>query len=395
MGAVRRIREQKGVAFVCIWASGMNSAVAVALSPALPSIAREFGGAGDGAFIAQLIMTLPAIAMILGAALAGYASEWLGRRLVLLLTGSAFAITGTAGLFTPDLVTLAISRGLLGFASGMMVTTSYAVVAEYFDGNARNRMLGYCGACGALSTIVLLALAGPMVDTIGWRSIFILFLPVVAMIPFILTAMHRELPNRVASEPLSWRPILAAWPLWLLQIGYTIGMYMSVIQIPFVAAAKGIVSASTISLLVATTSAFATLVAVLHGRLRLYLDFKGMFLLMSLAFGLGLLISVHAGTLPVLMIGAALLGLGAGSVEPTIMSRALAETPEPLHDRAAGAAIAALFAGQFLNPVAVYPLAVIGGIDFALVCFAIAYLAAGGVFIVMMARRPRSGPHPA
>lgn len=371
----------------------MNSSVAVALSPALPKLAAELGKDRDGAFIAQIIQTLPAVAMILSACLVGYVSERFGRRAVMLFSAILFTIAGAAGLIAPDLPMLAISRFMQGLASGAMVTTAYAVVAEYFDREPCNRMLGYCGGFGAFSTLIVLGTAGPMVDAFGWRSIFYLYLGAALTIPFILLCMHGERPVREAQQPLSWGPIVALWPLWALQIIFTIGMYMSVIQVPFVAAAKGIVSASTISLLIATTSIFATLVAIINARLRLWLGFRGMFLLVSAAYGFGLLVCVHAPTFPVFLIGAAILGLGAGSVEPTLISRALAETPPSLHDRAAGAAMGTNFAGQFLNPVVVHPFVALGGINAALSGFGFAYLLSAGIIILMLLGG-RSRPRP-
>lgn len=390
MASKLRIRDQPGVAIACIGISSANGAVAVALSPALPVIARELGQGQDGAFVAQMLQSLPALTIVLGAAIAGYLSEWLGRRLVLAIMVTLFTMAGLAGLVAPTIGTLAFTRAVHGFAAGVMVTGSYAAAGEYFDGPARNRMIGYCAGGGAFISIIALLAAGPMVDRFGWRSVFLLFLPTILLVPLVLRFMRKGRPSRAPGEALSWKPILAIWPLWFAQIVYTIGMFMSVIQVPFIASSKGIASGFTIGLLVATTSAVATLASLLHGTFRRYLSVQGMFVLMSLAFGTGLFLCAGAHRLPLFVVGAIALGLGAGSVEPTIMSRAINNTPERLHDRAAGAGIATLFAGQFLNPVAVYPLAKFGGVDFAANIFGILYIVAGLLFLtVPLIRRGR------
>ncbi|MFT4053641.1 MAG: MFS transporter [Novosphingobium sp.] len=387
-----RVRDRAGVAFLCLWTMGMNSSVAVALSPALPRLAAELGrgeGADNAAFIAQLIQTLPAVAMIVAAALVGYVSERIGRRGVMLGSTVLFTLAGAVGLMAPDLMVLAGARFVQGLASGAMVTTAYAVVAEYFDEERRDRMLGYCAAYGAFSTIIVLGLAGPLVDALGWRSVFAIYLGASLSLPFILTRMHGERPRRSESQPLSWKPILALWPLWCLQIVFTIGMYMSVIQVPFVAAGKGIFSGATISLLIATTSIMATLASVVNARLRRRVGFWGVFAVVALAYGLGLLICVNAQGLPTFLLGAAVLGIGAGSVEPTLIARALQDTPQALHDRAAGAAMGTNFAGQFLNPVVVRPFLAFGGINGALTGFGYGYVAAGlAIALMVIVMRP-------
>ena len=375
MQPATRVRDHWGVAFALAWISGINSGVAVALSPALPEIAKAFGRHGDGAFVAQMVQTLPAVAMIAGAALTGYASELWGRRMVILITASAFTISGGAGLFLPDLQTLIFSRVVQGFAAGVLLTASYAAVAEYFTGEARNRMLGFCAGFGSIASIGFLLAGGAMVDAFGWRSVFALYLLELLTLPFVYICMHRDRPARESGEKLSWSPIIAIWPVLLLQILLTIGMYMSVIQIPFIAVQKGIVSGVTISWLVMTTSVVATVVALSYARLLRFLDFSGMLVWTCFFFGAGLLICASAKDFAVMLLGAATLGLAAGAVEPTIMTRTLNHTPEPLHDRAVGAAISGLFLGQFLNPVLVHPVAVIGGINFAAIVYGCLYLA--------------------
>ena len=382
-----RVRDHPGAALVCIAISGINSGVAVALSPALPALAQELGSGNDARFVAQMIQTVPSLAMIVGCGVAGYASEWLGRRMVTFAAALLFTFAGLAGTVMPDFTTLVASRVLHGFAAGVLITTSYALVGEYFDGPARARMLGFCAASGSVSSILFLVAAGPMVDAFGWRSVFLLFLPTAILLPFILSSLHSGLPPREEGQPLSWGPIAGLWPLGVLQIAYTIGMYMSVIQVPFLATAKGIASGAMISVLVATTSVAATITSLLYGWLRRFLNFQGMFALMSAAFGAGLLICANADNLIIFVIGALALGVGAGSVEPTLVSRALNQTPEALHDRAAGAAMATLFLGQFLNPVVVGPVAAFGGVEFAAATFGVAYLAAGAMFMAALVRR--------
>ncbi|OCC23609.1 hypothetical protein MB02_10590 [Croceicoccus estronivorus] len=376
------IAGRPGIAFVCLWAGVLNATATAPLSPALPAIANELGGGADGSFVAQMIQTISAIGMIVGAAFAGYVSEWLGRRLVILAGAVIFLVAGCAGLVLTDLNLLIASRALTGVASGAMLATSYAVVGEHFIGDARNRILGFCGGAGAFAALVLLNISGVMVDALGWRSVFALYLLGIVIIPFAFFSMYKGTVPKTDDAPLGWMPILRLWPLWLLQIGFAIGVYMSVIQVPFIAAAKGISNASMIGLLVATTSVSAMCVALLYGTIRRFLDVKGMFVLISMAFAAGLLICAKSNGLLPFFIGTVVLGFGAGSLEPTIISRALHEIPERLHDRAAGTAISTLFLGQFLNPIVVYPLVAADGVAFATTVFGLIYAAVGALFLL-------------
>ena len=216
---------------VCLGSAWLGTVIAIALSPALPFIAATMGKGHDGAMVAQLLQTLPAITMLVGAGLAGYFSERWGRRLVIVAALAIYALSGATGLLTETLYPLVASRLILGFAGGVILTTSYAMMGEYFEGPRRERMLGFGSMMGSISAIVNLLAAGPMVDHLGWRAPFALYLPALILIPFALVGMHKD-RTRAAHSRLSWKPVLALWPYLILLTAYTIGMYMSVIQTP-------------------------------------------------------------------------------------------------------------------------------------------------------------------
>ena len=371
------------IVIICLGCAWLGTVIAVALSPALPFIAREFGHGANGASIAQLLQTLPAITMILGAGGAGYLSERWGRRIVMTGALLAYALSGAAGLFADTLPLLVVSRLILGLAGGVMLTTSYAMIGEYFEGPKRERIIGFAAALGSLSAILHLLIAGPLVDAYGWRAPFILYLPALALVPFALIGMHSNRTAAAASlVKLSWGPVVAHWPLLLLLTAYTVGMYMSVIQSPFLVVAHGLGDATMIGRLVATTSLVAAACSFAYGFLRPRVGFSGMFVMISAGFAAGMLICVTAGSLPIFALGGALMGLGSGLIEPAIASAVLARTPEPLHDRAMGAVIMALFLGQFLNPVVLRPLNEIGGIDLVFVATGLAYLVGAALFLI-------------
>lgn len=374
------------IVVVCLGCAWLGTVIAVALSPALPAIAVAFGRGSDGAGLAQLLQTLPAITMIIGALLSGYLSERFGRRLVLVAALITYALTGAAGLFAASLPLLVACRLLLGLAGGAMLTVGYAVMGEYFEGAARERMLGFGSTCGSLSAIFHLLIAGALVDHFGWRAPFLLYLPALAVVPFAWFGLYR---GRATAAPgqLSWRPVIALWPLLLLLCAYTIGMYMSVIQTPFLVMARGLGDATMIGFLVAATSLVAAVCAGFYGFLRAMLGFRGVFLMISAALGIGMIVCVMAPNPTIFVLGAALLGLGTGLIEPAVASAVLARTPEALHDRAMGVVIMALFLGQFLNPVILGPLRQAGGIGFAFVATAIAYLAGALLFGLAIGRR--------
>ena len=325
------------------------SMLALAIAPGVLEMASEFG-----ALTAQLVLTVPAFAMIAGAGVTGYMAERWGRRLVIAGSLGVYAVAGVAGGLAPTLVMLVAARVISGFVGGVLLTAIYAVIGEYFEGTRRERLLGLMSTAASMSSLLLLVVMGGVVERFGWRAPFYLYAIGALFIPFALSGLHRGLS--AAGSTLSWRPVLACWPYYLLLTAYTIGMYMMVIQGPFLLAAKGITAPSEIGRYIGLSSLVGALGGAVYGYARRWLGFREMLAVISLAIGLGLPLAAWAPGGGWIALAMVVTGLGIGVIEPTIASELLSLTPEPLHDRAMGVNVAAMFLGQFLNPLAIAPL---------------------------------------
>ena len=311
--------------------------VLLAIAPGLLDMAQVFG-----THQAQLIQTLPTLLMIAGAASAGLIAERLGRRMTLILFLFVFALAGGFGFIATTVAVMLVSRAVLGLAAGVMLTTIYATIGEYYEGPRRERVLGYMSTAASLASVCMLALGGHLVEKFGWRSPFLLYLLGAALIPVAATAMARGKTVR-AGVRLSWAPVLAVWPLYALLSAYTTGVFMLAIQGPFLLQAHGVTAPSTIGALLSVSSIFGALGGFCYGFMRRWLSFLGMFVWISVMMGTGLLLAVWAPGNGWFVFASLVTGLGIGVVEATIASEIMLRVPEPLHDRALGLNVAALF----------------------------------------------------
>jgi len=356
------------------------SMLALAIVSGTLEMAREFG-----ALTAQLVLTVPALVMIAGAALAGYLSERWGRRAVIVASLLVYAVAGLAGGIAPSLATLVLARVVSGFVGGVLLTSVYAVIGEYFEGTRRESILGLMSTAASVASLALLVTMGLVVESFGWRAPFLLYGVALLLVPSALIGLHRGLSAPGAS--LRWGPVFARWPLYLLLTGYTIGMYMMVIQGPFLLAAKGIDAPSVIGRYIGLSSLVGALCGVFYGYARRWLDFRGMFIVISLAIGIGLPLAAWAPEGGWIVLSMVVVGLGIGIIEPTVASELLLRTPEPLHDRAMGVNVAAMFLGQFLNPLVIAPLRDGPGILFAFTATGVAYLVGAALFLLVRGSR--------
>ena len=386
MNATRH-QANLSVTIFCLFSSVLISMVAMAVVPSLTDIAKQFGNGDDGTLTAQLIMTVPSVFMIIGASLAGYLSERVGRRAVAVWCLLIYAFSGASGLIWDSLTALMISRIFLGLAGGALLTIGYVTIGEYFEGTKREWMLGLISALASFSSVLVLWFGGDFVESFGWRAPFTVYLLGLVIVPFALTGMRRGLPEAVEYVEVSWGPVLRYWPFFVLVAAYTIGMYMPSTQGPFLLAERGETSPAVIGKIIAVSSLVSAIGAFFYGAMRKWLNFAGMFTYISAALGIGMIAAVMSNSTEQFVIACGIMGLALGIIESTVASEVLSRAPEKLHDRAIGLSIAALFFGQFLNPWVAKPLRDAGGAAFAFQVIGGAFLMAAFVFAFFWRKR--------
>jgi MFS family permease len=67
-----------------------------------------------------------------------------------------------------------------GTAAAMMQPNSLAVLGSAFEGPARSRAVGFWAAAGSISAAIGPVLGGWLIDSVGWRAIFLINLPLAA-----------------------------------------------------------------------------------------------------------------------------------------------------------------------------------------------------------------------
>jgi len=342
---------EAGRLFTLLAGPAIVGLIAMAIASITPRIAAEFGGA-NAALAAQLVMTLPAVMVLVGAPVGGWLADRVGHRPVLLTALAVYALAGAAGLFITDFATLMASRLLLGLAGGAIQPVCLALIGRYYDGVRRERVLGFVVTVSSILAIAGLTLGGAIADLLGWRAAFSLYL--VGAVVF-LTALRcvpagGPIPAARGKGVPGAGALAGLWPVYALVTMLGIGMFLPAIQAPFLLEAKGVGGATVASLPGSACAAVATLSSALYGRLRRRWSIRGVSVLTALSMGGGAVLAAQGGLAPTVL-GCALIGIGAGLVEPNAGATILSRTPEAVHARALGLLITALYLGQFLNPL--------------------------------------------
>ena len=167
------------------------------VATALPAIAAATGEAERASWIVVSYL----IAATIAAPMYGRLGDAFGRRRMMYV---ALAVTIVASLLcavAPSVELLTAARVLQGLGGGGLMTLSQALIGEAIPPRERARFQGYLAAVAVCANTFGPVAGGLLTEQFGWRSIFLINVPI-ALVAGLLTW---RLPVRTA-ERVAWQP---------------------------------------------------------------------------------------------------------------------------------------------------------------------------------------------
>lgn len=183
------------------------------VGPALPAIQAEFAlGATDLGWVFGAYV----LANLLGAPVMAKLSDRKGRRSIYVLDVALFALGSLVVAAAPTFPLLLAGRAIQGLGAGGIFPVASAVIGDTFPVERRGGALGLIGAVFGLAFLIGPAIGGMILGAAGWRWLFIVNLPIAAVVA---GAAWRLLP---AARPAVKRPFdiagTAVLMTWLLAL---------------------------------------------------------------------------------------------------------------------------------------------------------------------------------
>jgi EmrB/QacA subfamily drug resistance transporter len=259
---------------------------------ALPSMERHLGVSPQGG---QWILTANLLTFGGLLLLGGRAADLLGRRLVFQAGTALFLVVSLLSGLAPNGGLLVSARFAHGAAAALMAPTALSILATTFrEGAARNKALAAWSGIGGTGATAGLLLGGELTQSLGWRWIFFINVPVAAIMlalsPFLLPENTK--PARRTSFDLAGAVTIT---------GALVLLVYAVVQAPSV----GWTATSTIAWIV-VSAALLVIFAVIEARSkapllplailrspRLSGGNLGTIILAMLAFGFSYLVAVY------------------------------------------------------------------------------------------------------
>jgi EmrB/QacA subfamily drug resistance transporter len=219
---------------------------ATIVNVALPAIHRTFHSS-----LSELQWTIDAYTLVLASLLmlSGSMADRLGRRRVFQLGLVLFSFGSLLCALAPSQEALIAARVLQAIGGSMLNPVAMSIIRNVFE-NPRERAqaIGVWGAMMGISMSLGPVVGGALVDSVGWRAVFLVNLPV-GLVAIVLTALF--VPESRAEHPRRLDPVGQ-----VLVIVALFTLTYAIIEGP----GNGWLSATTLGLFAVSLASFAGLV---------------------------------------------------------------------------------------------------------------------------------------
>ena len=167
---------KRGALVAAILGSAVVAVDATVVNVALPTIANDLGGglAGQQWVANAYLLTLSSLILV-----SGSLSDLYGERRVFTLGVAGFGLTSLLCALAPTVELLVVARALQGVSGALLTPASLAIIVAVFPASERGAAIGSWTAWGGMGYLVGPLIGGQIVDSVSWRFVFALNVPLV------------------------------------------------------------------------------------------------------------------------------------------------------------------------------------------------------------------------
>lgn len=148
------------------------------VNTALPALSQELGIALDHS---QWLITAFVMALSTFMVTAGRLADLFGRKRLMLGSMLVFGLASLAAGLSHSLGQLVLWRVVQGLSCAVLYTASTAIISHAFDSEQRGRAIGLLFSANGLGLAIGPVAGGLLVAGLGWRWVFLLNVPLIAI----------------------------------------------------------------------------------------------------------------------------------------------------------------------------------------------------------------------
>ncbi len=172
-------KTRRTILTAAIIASSLSFIDLSAVNLALPAIQKDLSA--SAAHI-QWIIQLPALFLASLLLIGGSLGDHFGLKKVLAWGLVIFVISSTGCAMAGGIRSLLFFRATLGIGGAIIIPASFSLISYFFEIDERGKAIGIWSGTTGLTVVIGQVLGGAMTTFISWRTIFLLPIPLVAIV---------------------------------------------------------------------------------------------------------------------------------------------------------------------------------------------------------------------
>ena len=352
--------------FVLLLGSNLTLMAGSSLSPGLPAVRAEFQNVPGITFWTSMVLTMPALFVVLGGPLMGFLADRIGRKPLLIGSLILGGLSGSAAVLMPSLGLILVTRALVGLGIAGSMTATNSLVADYFAGDERAKFMGQVTAFTGFGGVIFMPLGG-FLASFNWHYAFLSYLPALLMAPLAMIFIHE--PGAVAAPEtdaveakLKFNPV-SIYIFIAIMLNQLAFMSVPVFIATYL---KDLVDAGSIAvgLIGAFSGLFSFLGGLIYGRINKRFNYQQINTVIFLAYSLGFLAIGLAQNWALIVVGEALVGFGMGVIPSNLTTWLANEVQPQVRGRANGIYVTMMFLGNFATSILFTPIVQAAGLKF-------------------------------
>lgn len=316
-----------------------------AVSPALTFIGDYFNESSE--LMIKMVIALPAIFIIPFTLITGRLVFYVKKKHLLYAGLTLYIIGGLGGALQNNIYMLLACRALMGIGIGVLIPLTRGIIADFFTGDERVKMMGYSSAFNNLGGIIATVLAG-VLTVYGWRYPFLVYILAVVVLLLVLFYLpEQDIPPKATHKIHINKEV---WKLGITHYMMIITFYAVPSGLGYFVSSNDLGSGFATGLLISIVTLCSFFLGLVFHPIRTFLKDKtilfGMFVLTLGMLGIGL-----SNTLLEVSLSLVFVGFGLGIMPPMIYLQTSLVSSK--NDVTLSLAIVSIFSflGQFSSPI--------------------------------------------
>lgn len=347
---MQNITQNIQISLLLVATLGVMSGITVVSS--LPLMSQTFLEIPNIEFLSKLMLTIPSIIIALFAPFAGHIVDKWGRLKPLYIGIILFIVGGSSGFYLQDFYAILVGRAVLGFAVALIMTSSTALIGDYFDEEMRHKFMSKQGLAVALGGIIFIT-SGGLLAQIHWSYPFAIYFIPLLFLPLLLRSLYEPEKHKPSDDPELEPKLL---PVYLTAFFVMVLFYMLPTQLPYLIVNTLGGKPQTIGFVIATAMTFNALTAMQYAKIKARFSYIQIYATTFTLFALGLFLISQATAISQLYYSTAFIGIAFGLLLVNTNAWFLSLVTPSKRGKASGLLTSSFFLGQFSSPLLFEPI---------------------------------------